>query len=157
MLVTENRGSFAPKNYKIAVVVAEFNDRVTGSLKEGAVNTLLRYGISKENIEIYWVPGAYEIPLTCKRIIKNKKIDGVIALGAVIQGETSHFDYVSGGVSSGIMNVSLETNTPIAFGILTTQTVEQALNRAGLKSGNKGSEVAISLIELLELYSQTGI
>jgi len=130
---------------------------VTESLIRGAVDVLAQNGIGAPNAEIYKVPGAFEIPLTCKRIFSGKNVDGIIALGAVIRGETPHFDFVAGECASGIARVSLEFGKPISFGILTTENVEQALNRAGLKYGNKGSDAANALLQQLHLYNEASI
>lgn len=142
---------------KIAVVVAQFNSYITDALLKGAKEALLGGGVKEEDIEVYFVPGAFEIPLACKRIFTAKEVGGIVALGAVIRGETPHFDFVAGECSKGLMNVSLEFAKPIANGVLTTDTVEQALNRAGIKYGNKGAEAAGSLLSLLALFSESGV
>ena len=147
----------ANKIFNIAIVASTFNSMVTESLIRGAVDVLAQNGIGAPNAEIYKVPGAFEIPLTCKRIFSGKNVDGIIALGAVIRGETPHFDFVAGECASGIARVSLEFGKPISFGILTTENVEQALNRAGLKYGNKGSDAANALLQQLHLYNEASI
>lgn len=144
-------GSYQGKGLKVGIVVARFNDFVTTKLLSGAIDTLKRNGISDEDIDVVWVPGAFEIPLVTQLLAKKKIYDGLIALGAVIRGETSHFDYVCNGVSSGIATVNLKTEVPTMFGVLTTDTIEQAMNRAGLKGGNKGSDCALSLLEMVNL------
>lgn len=143
--------------YNIAIVVSEFNETVTEALLRGALKTLEQNNITSDHIEVYRVPGAFEIPLTCKRIFSKKNSDGIIALGAVIRGETPHFDYVAGQCASGIQSVSLEFNKPVAFGVLTTNTIDEALNRAGLKYGNKGSDCANSLLQQLRLYDESSL
>ena len=140
------------KNYKIAIVVSRFNDFITEKLLDGALYTLKKYGVKEENITVLWVPGSFEIPLASKIISKN--VDGVICIGVVIKGDTVHFDFVANQNASGVLNASLETQIPIIYGILTTETVEQALNRAGIKMGNKGSQSAIALIEMISLLKK---
>ena len=133
---------------KFAVVCARFNNFVTDRLLEGALDALKRAGAT--DVEVVHVPGAWELPLTAKTIAEHKKPDGIIALGAVIRGDTPHFDYVAGQAASGLMAVQLETGIPIAFGVLTTNTIEQAMDRAGGKDGNKGYDAAITAIEMAE-------
>ena len=143
---------------RVSIVASEFNEEITKKLCQGAQQTLIKRGLPEGNITTYWVPGALEIPLACKKIFSSsKKADGIIALGAIIRGETSHFDYVANGCASGVLNVSLEFSKPIIFGVLTTDTVEQSLNRAGLKMNNKGSEAAHSLLDLLRVFQKGGI
>jgi len=136
---------------KVAIVASKFNSLVVDRLVEGAVGTLEQHGISSDNIIIYEVPGAYELPLAVKNIAAQSDISGVIALGAVIKGATPHFDYVCSNAASGIMNAQLETNKPISFGVLTTNTLEQALERSGSKAGNKGIEAALANLEMISL------
>ncbi len=131
---------------KAAIIVSRFNSFITERLLEGAIDGLTRHGVSKEDIDIYKVPGAFEIPLIAQKVA-SKNYDGVICLGAVIRGSTPHFDYVANEVSKGIAHVSLQHNKPVIFGVLTTDTIEQAIERAGTKSGNKGYDAALSLIE----------
>jgi len=133
---------------KFAIVCARFNNFVTDRLLEGALDALKRAGAT--DVEVVHVPGAWELPLTAKTIAVHKKPDGIIALGAVIRGDTPHFDYVAGQAASGLMAVQLETGIPIAFGVLTTNTIEQAMDRAGGKDGNKGYDAAITAIEMAE-------
>jgi len=145
------------KIYNIAIVASTFNAMITESLVQGALDALNKYGIGATNTEIYKVPGAFEIPLTCKRIFSSKNIDGIVTLGAVIRGETPHFDFVAGECASGVQKVSLEFNKPISFGVLTTDNIDQALNRAGLKYGNKGFDAANSLLQQLYMYDEASI
>jgi 6,7-dimethyl-8-ribityllumazine synthase len=145
-------GQYTAVDVKIAVVISRFNDFITGKLLEGALDTYLRHGGSADDITVYRVPGAFEIPLTCQKIAATDRYDGIIALGAVIRGATPHFDYVAGEVAKGIAQVALSANLPVAFGVLTTDSIEQAIERAGTKAGNKGSETMQSLIELIDLY-----
>ncbi len=144
-------GELTIEEAKIAIVISRFNEFITKSLLSGAINTLTRHGLPKENIAIFWVPGAFEIPLTAQRLAQSNKYNAIITLGAVIKGETPHFEQVSNAVSTGVAKVNLETNTPVIFGVISTNTVEQALNRAGLKMGNKGSEAAVVAIEMINL------
>ncbi len=156
--VTEYHGHLRPGDFRIAIVSARFNSFITESLLDGAVSTLLNLGIPREYIEVYHVPGSFEIPVTIKKILEQKKeLDGVIALGAVIRGDTAHFDFVAGEAAKGIGNLALQYGKPVMFGIITTDTVEQAMNRAGIKLGNKGSEAALGLFELLQMYRTAGL
>lgn len=136
---------------KIAIVASKFNSLVVDRLVEGAINVLEQHGISSENIFVYEVPGAYELPLAAKNIAAKSDISGVIALGTVIKGATPHFDYVCSNAASGLMKASLDENKPISFGVLTTNTLEQALERAGSKAGNKGAEAAYANLEMISL------
>ena len=144
-------GKLIASGLRFAIVVSRFNSFITERLLEGALDCLKRHGCREEDVEIFKTPGSFEIPLVAKKLAKSSKFDAVIALGAVIRGETPHFDYVAAEVSKGIANASLETEKPIAFGILTTDTVEQAIDRAGAKAGNKGWEAALSAIEMANL------
>ncbi|SMF69774.1 6,7-dimethyl-8-ribityllumazine synthase [Pseudobacteriovorax antillogorgiicola] len=135
---------------KVLIVAARFNELVTRSLVDGAVQTLKDGGLQDNQIFTTWVPGAFEIPVVAAKAARSKGFDAVICLGAVIRGNTAHFDYVAGPAASGIMNVSVETEVPVIFGVLTTDTVEQALNRAGLKLGNKGSEAAQTALQMIQ-------
>ncbi|HKL41000.1 MAG TPA: 6,7-dimethyl-8-ribityllumazine synthase [Clostridia bacterium] len=139
---------------KFGIIVGRFNEFIGGKLLDGALDGLKRHGVSEENIEIVWVPGAYEIPLVSKKMAKTNNYDAILCLGAVIRGATPHFDYVSSEVSKGIANVSIDTGIPIIFGVLTTDTIEQAIERAGTKAGNKGFDAALSAIEMTNLLSQ---
>jgi len=147
-------GNLIVKDLKFAIIVGRFNEFIGSKLLSGAMDAFKRHGAKKENIDITWVPGAFEIPLVAKKLAKSKRYDGVICLGAVIRGATSHYDYVCNEVSKGIASVSLETEIPVLFGILTTDTIEQAIERAGTKSGNKGYDAAVSAIEMANLLKQ---
>lgn len=147
-------GKLIAKGLKFAIVVGRFNEFIGSKLLSGAIDTFKRHGVEENDIEIIWVPGAFEIPLVSKKLAKSKKYDGVICLGAVIRGATPHFDYVSNEVTKGIASVSLETELPVIFGVLTTDTIEQAIERAGTKAGNKGSEAAITAIEMANLLRE---
>ena len=144
-------GKVVGKKEKIGIVCARFNEFIVSKLLGGAVDGLVRHGISEENIDVAWVPGAFEIPLICEKMVKTGKYDAVIALGTVIRGSTSHYDYVCAEVSKGSAMVGLETGVPTLFGILTTDNIEQAIERAGTKAGNKGYDVACSAIEMVNL------
>ena len=135
---------------KILVVAGRFNELVTKSLVAGAIDTLSNAGWKSEQIFTSWVPGAFEIPLVAAKAARSKNLSAIICLGAVIRGNTAHFDYVAGPAASAIMNISVETETPVVFGVLTTDTVEQALDRAGLKLGNKGSEAAQTALQMIK-------
>ena len=144
-------GKLLAKGKKFAIVVSRFNDFVTSKLTEGAVDALLRSGADTKDIEIIKVPGAFEIPLIAKKVTERGRYSAVICLGAVIRGATPHFDYVSSEVSKGVAMVSLEYGVPVIFGVITTDTIEQAIERAGMKSGNKGWSAALSAIEMANL------
>jgi 6,7-dimethyl-8-ribityllumazine synthase len=139
---------------KFAIVASRFNDFITKHLVAGAVDAFIRHGAKSEDIVIYKVPGAFEIPFACQKIAEMKKYDAVIALGAVIRGATPHFDFVANEAAKGIAQVSLQTGVPVIFGILTTDTIEQAIERAGAKSGNKGADSAVSAIETVNLFKK---
>jgi 6,7-dimethyl-8-ribityllumazine synthase len=147
-------GNLIAKGLKFGIIVGRFNEFIGGKLLAGAIDALKRHGVEEENIEIAWVPGAFEIPLVAKKMAKTDDYDAVICLGAVIRGATPHFDYVSGEVSKGIASASLETGVPIIFGVLTTDSIEQAIERAGTKSGNKGYDAAVTAIEMANLLKQ---
>ncbi len=144
-------GKLDAGNHKFGIIVGRFNEFIGSKLLDGALDALKRHGASEENIEIAWTPGAFEIPLIAKKMAKTNKYDAIICLGAVIRGATPHFDYVSAEVSKGIAHVMLETELPVIFGILTTDSIEQAIERAGTKSGNKGFDVAVTAIEMVNL------
>lgn len=139
---------------KYAIIVGRFNEFIGSKLLSGTIDALKRHGVKEEEIEIAWVPGAFEIPLAAKKFALSKKYDAVICLGAVIRGATSHFEYVAGEVAKGIAQASLETGLPIIFGVLTTENLEQAIERAGVKSGNKGFDAAITAIEMANLFDE---
>lgn len=147
-------GKLVSKDIKIAIVAARFNEFIVAKLLGGALDGLKRHDVKDENIEIAWVPGAYEIPLIASKMAKSGRYDAVICLGAVIRGNTSHYDYVCTEVSKGIASVSLETDIPVMFGVLTTENIEQAIERAGTKAGNKGFDCAVSAIEMVNLINQ---
>ncbi len=144
-------GNLVSQGIKIGIVAARFNDFIVSRLIGGCEDTLLRHGVRAEDISLAWVPGAFEIPLIAFKMAKSGKFDAVIALGAVIRGSTSHYDYVCSEVSKGIANVSLNSDVPVLFGVLTTDSIEQAIERAGSKAGNKGSECAQGAIEMVNL------
>jgi 6,7-dimethyl-8-ribityllumazine synthase len=139
---------------KFAIVVSRFNEFITEKLLSGAQDMLRRHGASDDDISVYFVPGAFEIPAVAKKIAASKKIDAIICLGCVIRGATPHFDYVAAEVSKGVASISLNGDIPIVYGVLTTDSIEQAIERAGTKSGNKGADAAICAIEMVNLYTQ---
>lgn len=147
-------GKLISKEIKIGIVAARFNEFITGKLLSGALDALKRHDVREENIDIAWVPGAFEIPLIASKMAKSKKYDAVICLGAVIRGSTTHYDYVCSEVSKGIAQVSLASEIPVMFGVLTTENIEQAIERAGTKAGNKGFDCAMSAIEMVNLISE---
>lgn len=144
-------GKLVASNIKIGIVVSRFNDFITGKLLDGALDGLVRHGVAESDIDVAYVPGAFEIPLVASKLAKSKKYDAVICLGAVIRGSTSHYDYVCNEVSKGVAQVSLGEGLPVIFGVLTTENIEQAIERAGTKSGNKGYDCALSAIETVNL------
>ncbi len=144
-------GNLIPSEVKIGIIVARFNDFITGKLLDGAMDGLKRHEVPEENIDVAYVPGAFEIPLIAKKMAKSGKYDAVIALGAVIRGSTTHYDYVCNEVSKGIASVSLDAEIPVMFGVITTENIEQAIERAGSKAGNKGYECALGAIEMINL------
>jgi 6,7-dimethyl-8-ribityllumazine synthase len=144
-------GKLLAQGLKFGIVVSRFNEFITSRLLSGAEDTLVRHGVSEDDITVAWVPGAFEIPLIAKKMAKSGKYDGVICLGAVIRGATSHYDYVCNEVSKGIALVNMETEVPTGFGILTTENIEQAVERAGTKAGNKGAATAAAVIEMVNL------
>ena len=147
-------GNLVPKSVKIAIIVTRFNEFITSKLLAGAMDALKRHEVSEEAIEIVWVPGAFEIPLIASKLAASKKYDAIICLGAVIRGATTHYDYVCSEVSKGIASVSLATGVPVMFGILTTENIEQAIERAGTKAGNKGYDCALGAIEMINSVKQ---
>lgn len=144
-------GNFSGKNKKIAIVLSRFNSFFVERLLEGALDGLERHEVLRENITIVRAPGAFELPLVCKKIVAKSKFDAVIALGAVIRGDTPHFEYVSSEVTKGIAHVSLDSGVPVIFGVLTTDTIEQAEIRVGAKGGNKGFEAAMTALEMINV------
>ena len=147
-------GNVVAEGIKVGIVAARFNEFIVSKLVSGAMDGLTRHGVDEENIDTVWVPGAFEIPVIAKKVAKSGKYDAVICLGTVIRGETSHYDYVCAEVSKGIATVSLETELPVMFGILTTDTIEQAVVRAGTKAGNKGYDCALGAIEMINLMRE---
>ena len=147
-------GCLDGRGLKIAIAVSRFNEVITKSLLEGAVSQLKRIAVNEDDITVAWVPGAFELPGMAARFANSGKFDAVIVLGAVIRGATAHFDYVCSSVNSGIAHLARAGKIPVIFGVLTTDTVEQAMDRAGLKSGNKGAEAAISAVEMVNLYKR---
>jgi 6,7-dimethyl-8-ribityllumazine synthase len=148
------QGDLTAKGLRFGIVAARFNDFITSRLLDGAIDALLRHGAADSDIEVLKVPGSYEIPLAAKMLAKSKKFNAIICLGAVIRGATPHFEYVSAEVSKGVASVSMETGLPVIFGVLTTDTIEQAIERAGTKSGNKGWDAALSAIEMANVMKQ---
>ncbi|MBK5229502.1 MAG: 6,7-dimethyl-8-ribityllumazine synthase [Actinobacteria bacterium] len=146
-------GDFDARDLRVAVVVSRFNETISKRLLDGAIDSLLRHGASEDNLSVTWVPGAYELPLAADRVASSGTVDAVVCLGAVIRGETAHFEYVAGGAASGIAEVTLRTGVPVTFGVLTTESSEQAEDRAGGKMGNKGAEAALAAVEMANLLA----
>ena len=146
-----SQGNLVAKEVKIGIVAGRFNEFITSKLLSGAQDALVRHDVKDDNIDVAWVPGAFEIPLIADKMAKSGKYDAVICLGAVIRGNTSHYDYVCSEVSKGIAHVSLESGIPVMFGVVTTENIEQAIERAGTKAGNKGFDVAVGAIEMINL------
>lgn len=144
-------GHLVGTGLRVGIVVARFNEFITAKLLSGALDGLKRHGVAEEDVEIAWVPGAFEIPLIAKKMAESSKYDAVIALGTVIRGSTSHYDFVCNEVAKGLASTSLATGKPVMFGVLTTDTIEQAIERAGTKAGNKGWDSAVSAIEMANL------
>ena len=147
-------GNLVANGSKIAIVAARFNEFIVSKLVSGCVDGLVRHNVSDDDITLAWVPGAFEIPLMASKLAKSGKYDAVICLGAVIRGSTTHYDYVCSEVSKGIANVSLNTDIPVMFGVITTENIEQAIERAGTKAGNKGYDCAVGAIEMINLSKQ---
>lgn len=147
-------GKLVSKDVKIGIVAARFNEFITSKLLGGAIDALTRHEVKEEDIEIAWVPGAFEIPLIASKMAKSNKYDAIICLGAVIRGNTSHYDYVCNEVSKGIAHVSLNSDIPVMFGVVTTENIEQAIERAGTKAGNKGFDCAVGAIEMVNLIRE---
>jgi len=148
------QGELQATGLKFVIVVSRFNDFITGKLLDGAVDALVRHGAKEKDIDVVKVPGAFEIPLAAKKVAQKGSYDAVICLGTVIRGATPHFDYVAAEVSKGVASASLDTGVPIAFGVLTTDTIEQAVERAGTKSGNKGFDAAVTAIEMAQVFKK---
>ncbi|MDR3589793.1 MAG: 6,7-dimethyl-8-ribityllumazine synthase [Negativicutes bacterium] len=147
-------GQLVAEGLKFGIVAARFNEFITSKLVGGALDALKRHGAAEENIDLAWVPGAYEIPLVAQKMVAGKKYDAVICLGTVIRGNTPHFDYVCSEVAKGVAHVSLASGVPVLFGVLTTETIEQAVERAGTKAGNKGFDSAVAAIEMANLLKE---
>lgn len=150
-MINVHEGVLSAEKMSIAIVASRFNDMITKELLEGALDCLKRHGAAEKDIHVYWVPGAFEIPRIAREVASTKKFDGVICLGAVIRGATPHFDMVAAEVSKGVARLSIESEVPVIFGILTTDSIEQALERAGTKAGNKGWDAALNMIEMVNL------
>jgi len=151
---TVYEGTFAPPPGRFAVVAARFNRLVVEQLVAGALDGLKRHGVADDAVDLVWVPGSFEIPLVAQRLAASKRYAAVLCLGAVIRGDTDHYDHVAGGAAAGIAQAALNTGVPVIFGILTCDTLEQALNRAGAKAGNKGFEAAVTAVEMVNLLGQ---
>jgi 6,7-dimethyl-8-ribityllumazine synthase len=145
-------GHLVGSGLKVGIIVARFNEFITSKLLSGAQDALKRHGVEEENIDVAWVPGAFEIPLIAKKMADSKHYDAIITLGTVIRGATSHYDYVCNEVAKGVANVGLQSGMPVIFGVLTTESIEQAIERAGTKAGNKGWDSAVSAIEMANLF-----
>ncbi len=147
-------GELQAKGLKFAIIISRFNDFITGKLLDGAIDALIRHGATDQSIDVIKVPGSFEIPLVARKVAEKKSYDAVICLGTIIRGATPHFDYIAAEASKGIAAASMETGVPIAFGVLTTDTIEQAVERAGTKSGNKGWDAAMVAIEMAQLLKK---
>ncbi len=154
MSVKTYEGKLVANGLKFGVVIGRFNEFISSKLYGGVIDGLVRHGANESDIEAAWVPGAFEIPLVAQKLAASKKYDAVICIGAVIRGSTAHFDFVASEVSKGIAKVSLDTGVPVIFGVLTTDTIEQAIERAGTKAGNKGYDAAVTAIEMANLLKQ---
>ena len=148
-----HQGKLTAENFRFAIVAARWNDFLTSKLIEGALDALERLGASEEAVEIFKVPGSFELPLTAQKAAASGRFDAIICLGTVIRGETSHFEHVAGEAAKGVSNVAMQTGIPVLFGVVTAENLEQAINRSGVKSGNKGFEAAMSAVELVNLYA----
>ena len=147
------KGNMIAKGKKFGIVVSRFNEFISSKLLEGAIDTLQQHGVNEEDISVVWVPGSFETPVLANKMAKSKKYDAVVCLGAIIRGETPHFDFIAAEAAKGVAKVAMDNNIPCVFGIITTDNLEQALDRAGTKSGNKGRDAAVTAIELSNLYS----
>lgn len=154
LMVNVIEGQLIAKGMRFAIIASRFNEFISSKLMEGAIDALVRHDASKEDITVLWVPGAFEMPMVAKKLAASGRYDAIICVGAVIRGATSHFDYVANEVSKGIASVSLDTGVPIAFGVLTTDNIEQAIERAGTKAGNKGFESAMAAVEMVSLFKE---
>jgi len=153
-MVKTLEGNLTPKGKNFAIVASRFNDFITKQLIDGCVDALVRHGVKDEEILVAWVPGAYEIPMAAQRLAKTKSYDAVICLGTIIRGSTPHFDYIAAEAAKGIAKVGLDTGVPTIFGIITADTIEQAIERAGTKDGNKGKDAALNAIEMVSLLEK---
>ena len=151
------QGTLQAEGFKIGIVMSRFNQFISERLLEGALDALYRLGAKKDDISIFKVPGSFEIPLVAKKIALAKKVDGIIALGALIRGDTPHFDFLGAEVTKGLAQISMEVGVPISYGVLTVDTIEQGIERAGSKSGNKGTDSAFALVETLNLIKESGL
>ncbi len=152
--ITTIQGELVVSKQRFAIIISRFNDFISSRLLSAAVDTLQRHGCAPGDITTIWVPGSWELPLTAKKVASAGRFDAVICLGCVIRGETPHFDFVANEAAKGIAQVSLEATLPVAFGVLTADTLEQAINRAGAKAGNKGADAALAAIEMVNLFAQ---
>ncbi|MCP4579134.1 MAG: 6,7-dimethyl-8-ribityllumazine synthase [Deltaproteobacteria bacterium] len=153
-MVNVIEGQLIAKGMRFAIIASRFNEFISSKLMEGAIDALVRHDAAKADITVLWVPGAFEMPVVCKKLAVSGHYDAIICVGAVIRGATSHFDYVASEVSKGIASVSLDTGVPISFGVLTTDNIEQAIERAGSKAGNKGFESAMAAVEMVSLFKE---
>ncbi len=149
-----HRGRLSAEGFRFAIVASRWNDFLTSKLVDGAVEGLESLGAAEESVQVYMVPGSFELPLTAKKLAESGDFDAIIALGVVIRGETAHFDYVAGEAAKGVGQVSMQTGVPVMFGVVTANTLEQAINRCGVKAGNKGYEAALSAVEVANLYRE---
>src|SRR3954471_23155709 len=152
--MTTFEGDFSPPSGRFAIVAARFNSMITEALLSGCRDAFARHGVAEDRLDVAWVPGSFEVPLVARRMAETGRYAAVVCLGCVIRGETGHYDHVAGQAAAGVQQASLMTGVPVIFGILTTETVEQALNRAGLKAGNKGAEAALAAIEMVNLLAK---
>ena len=148
------KANLISKGKRFGIVVSRFNEFISSKLLEGAVDTLVQHGVQESDVTTVWVPGSFEIPMVAKKLVQSGKYDGIICLGAIIRGETPHFDFIAAEAAKGVAQVAMNSDTPCVFGIITTDNLEQALDRAGTKSGNKGREAAITAIEMINLYAE---
>ncbi len=146
------KGSFDGSGMSVAIVLSEFNEMITGQLKKGAIDALTKAGVDEEAITVYQTPGSFELPALARKVVETGRYDGVVCLGAVIRGETPHFDYVASEVTRGIGNLNYRSEIPVVFGVITASTVDQAVDRAGVKAGNKGAEAALALVQQAAVY-----
>lgn len=155
-MVNVIEGNLSGKGFRFGIVVSRFNDFITERLQEGAIDALVRHEVEENDIDIAKVPGAFEIPFVARRMAQSKKVNAVICIGTIIRGDTPHFEFIAAEASKGIAAVAMESDIPIIFGVLTTETIEQAIERAGTKSGNKGWDASLSALEMVNLYNKVG-